>query len=273
MRTFKSTVEKHSPSPTKLGEVLVLMTKMERPLLLDACYKGAVWLQKDGKGKTLKARSTEIVVNPKDVVTFFYEAHILKLPELTEAQCLFENQYYGVWIKEPGVVSQGTQTGDHSSLLRFVEKKKKKPVYLIHRLDRETHGIMLIGYTSDAAGKLSKLFIENKIQKTYEAIVLGDDIKNQTINHSLDGKEATSHVEVIEAKDGKARVRVKIDTGRLHQIRRHMEFIGHPVMGDPKYGRGNKNKDGLKLVATQLTFEDPWTRNTETYSLPSGFTL
>jgi tRNA pseudouridine32 synthase/23S rRNA pseudouridine746 synthase len=253
--------------------VLFAMTKFERPLLLEACYKGAVWLQKEGKGKTLKARSTEIVVGPKDVVTFFYESHILKLPELIEAKCLFENQYYGVWVKEPGVVSQGTQTGDHSSLLRFVEKQKKKPVYLIHRLDRETHGIMLIGYTSDAAGKLSKLFIENKIQKTYEAIVLGDSLKSQTITHSLDGKEATSHVEVIESKDGKSHVRVKIDTGRLHQIRRHLEFVGHPVMGDPKYGRGNKNKDGLKLVATELVFEDPWTRNTETYTLPSGFAL
>jgi tRNA pseudouridine32 synthase/23S rRNA pseudouridine746 synthase len=80
-------------------------------------------------------------------------------------------------------------------------------------------------------------------------------------------------VEVLEARDAKAIVRVKIDTGRLHQIRRHLEFVGHPIMGDPKYGRGNKNKDGLKLVATQLTFEDPWTGKSETYSLPSGFGL
>ena len=273
MRTYRSTVEKVSTSPTKLGEVLFLMTKFERPLLLEACYKGAVWLQKEGKGKILKARSTEIVVNPKDIVSFFYEAHILKLPELTQAECLFENEYYGVWVKEAGVVPQGTQTGDHSSLLRYVEKQKKKPVYLIHRLDRETRGIMLVGYRSEAAAKLSDLFVKNNIQKTYEAIVLGETIKAQTINHSLDGKEAISHVEVIEAKEGLAHVRIKIDTGRLHQIRRHLEIIGHPVMGDPKYGKGNKNRDGLRLIATELSFEDPWSNKSATYTLKSGYNL
>lgn len=48
---------------------------------------------------------------------------------------------------------------------------------------------------------------------------------------------------------------VSIETGRLHQIRRHLAAIGHPVMGDPRYGEGNKNADGLKLVASRISFQ------------------
>ncbi len=50
-----------------------------------------------------------------------------------------------------------------------------------------------------------------------------------------------------------------IETGRQHQIRRHLESIGHPVLGDPRYGAGNKNRDGMRLAAVFLAFEEPFT--------------
>jgi tRNA pseudouridine32 synthase/23S rRNA pseudouridine746 synthase len=273
MRTFKSVASKFGASPMKLGEVLHAMTKLPPSILEDAASKGAVWLQKHGKGKTLRARSLSIQIDPKDVISLFYEPHILKIPELTQAECLYENKHYGVWIKEAGVVSQGTQTGDHSSLLRYVEVLKKSEVFLIHRLDRETKGLMIIGYSKEAATKLSDLFVKNQVSKTYEALVLGAFNGKQTINHALDGKEAISHVEVLTVGRQQALVRVTIETGRLHQIRRHLEFIGHPIMGDPKYGRGNKNLEGLKLVATELSFKDPWSGSHQIWSITSGILI
>ncbi|MBA2403738.1 MAG: RNA pseudouridine synthase, partial [Bdellovibrionales bacterium] len=82
----------------------------------------------------------------------------------------------------------------------------------------------------------------------------------QTITDSLDGKEAITHFEVLANSNGKSLLTIKIDTGRLHQIRRHLDIIGFPIMGDPKYGTNNKNRQGLMLLAKSLNFIDPWTK-------------
>lgn len=274
MKTFRSLVSKHFPSGTNLGEMLTHMTKKNMALLTDAAAKGAVWVQK-GKGKTLRERKLGQKLAPQDTVIFFFDPKVLSLPAITEAQCLMENEQYGIWFKEAGVLPQGTQAGDHASLLRYIEVLKKKEIHLVHRLDRETAGLMLFAYSKEAAAKLSLLFQKNLIKKTYEAIVLGE-LKlghQETINASLDDKEAITHLEVKESQNGQSLLLVEIETGRLHQIRRHLDHIGHPVMGDPKYGRGNKNKEGLKLLAKSLSFQDPWNKKSITCSSPSRLSL
>lgn len=275
MRTYHVLVSKFSADKIKLGEVLNKATSLSFETLADAAAKGAVWHQRGGKGKILKLRNLHIQVMPQDKLVFYYDAKILSLPELESAECLFENDRYGVWNKLAGVLPQGTQTGDHTSLLRYVEKIKKRDVFLVHRLDRETEGLMIVAYTSEAAAKLSDLFQKNKIQKTYLAVVKGVMAKGEkgTINESLDGKEAITHFEVLETKENVSLLSIKIDTGRLHQIRRHLNFINHPVMGDPKYGSGNKNRDGLKLMASSLDFIDPWSRSVVKVTLPYGLSI
>lgn len=274
MKTFKSLVSKHFPNGGTLLEVLTKMTGKPQNELQDAAFKGAVWLQK-GKGKILRERDLNFKLKPQDTVSLFFDPRVLSLPAVNKAECLFENDRYGVWMKEAGVVPQGTQTGDHASLLRYVELHRKKEVYLVHRLDRETAGLMIIAYSGEAAGKLSDLFQKNQIHKQYEAIVLGEIPKGskRSVDESLDGKVAVTHFEVLEAADGKSRLRIQLETGRLHQIRRHLEFIGHPILGDPKYGRGNKNKDGLRLLAQSLTFVDPWDKKSKTYATGTSLSL
>lgn len=275
MRTFNIQVSKYFKTKSKLGEVLHQATSLSFDVLADASAKGAVWFQKKGKGKILRLRSLHVQVDPEDKVTLYYDPRILALPELKEAACLYQSNHYGVWHKPAGVLPQGTQTGDHTSLLRLVEKERKKDVFLVHRLDRETEGLMVIGFTSEAAAKLSDLFQKNLINKAYEAVVKGEmkpGLKG-TINESLDGKEAITHYEVLKVDKGMSHLRLKIDTGRLHQIRRHLDFIGHPVMGDPKYGQGNKNREGLKLLATSLSFQDPWSRQPIEITLEKSLTI
>lgn len=275
MKTFSFKVSKYSPGKIKLGEVLHTVTKLDFPELADAAAKGAVWHQKQSRGKILRIRSLHVELDPADTVTFYYDKKILNLPELSDAECVSENQNYGVWLKSAGVMPQGTQAGDHTALLRLIEKKKKKEVFLVHRLDRETEGLMVIAYNSQAAGMLSELFLKNKITKTYQAVVKGELPKGsqQTINHSLDGKEAITHFEVLDSSKGLSLLKLRIDTGRLHQIRRHLEAIGYPVMGDPKYGKGNKNREGLKLLAKSLSFIDPWTKKTMDYELVQNLSI
>ncbi len=258
-----------------LSALLSSSSKLPPDKIADACTKGAVWLQKGGKGKILKERDANYPVRPQDILTFYCDPRVLSLPTLTQAECLEETRHYGVWIKKAGVVTQGTQAGDHTSLLRYVEVNKKKETYLVHRLDRETEGLTLIAYTSEGAAKLSRLFQENRIKKTYEAVVLGSMTpgRKETITASLDDKEAVSHIEVLDSSESVSLLKVDIETGRLHQIRRHLDHIGHPVMGDPKYGKGNKNREGLKLLASSLSFVDPWDKKIKTWSMPEHLTV
>jgi tRNA pseudouridine32 synthase/23S rRNA pseudouridine746 synthase len=251
------------------------LTPLNPHELGEAAAKGAVWIQKGGKGKILRIRELNTTVLPQDIIQLFFDPKVLKIPELTLLECLHDNENYSIWIKPAGAVPQGSQTGDHASVLRYVEKLKNKEVYLVHRLDRETFGLMIIGHHSKSAALLSDLFQQNKIVKVYEAIVLGELERGLTgtITASLDDKEAITHYESMGNKNGKSLLKVTIETGRLHQIRRHLDHIGHPVMGDPKYGKGNKNREGLKLVAFSLSFTDPWTKKNVVYGLSDHLQL
>lgn len=275
MKTYKSEVKKFLPQRTTLGEFLMKLSKLTSAQLEDAAAKGAVWIQRQGRGKILRIRMLNETISPEDIIQFNYDPKVLSLPEVTHLDSLYTDENYGVWIKPAGVMPQGSPASDHSSVLRYVEKSRNKEVHLVHRLDRETRGIMLIAYNSKAAAYLSDLFQKNKIKKEYEAIVLGE-MKigaSDTIKASLDDKEAITHYTVIDSKDNRSLLKVSIETGRLHQIRRHMDFIGHPIIGDPRYGKGNKNREGLLLVASTLTFEDPWIRKTLKFTLPDKLSL
>jgi tRNA pseudouridine32 synthase/23S rRNA pseudouridine746 synthase len=271
MKIYKQTVTQKQT----LGDFLLKITKLTSIELVEAAMKGAVWIQRKGQGKILRIRLLSEPVNSHDIIQLNYDPKVLKLPDVTHLENLYEDENYGVWIKPAGVVPQGSQASDHASVLRYVELKKKKEVFLVHRLDRETQGLMLVAYNSKSAAYLSDLFAKNAIKKEYEAIVLGTIApgRKETINASLDDKEAITHFSVMDSNERCSLLKVFIETGRLHQIRRHLDFIGHPIMGDPKYGKGNKNREGLKLVASRLTFQDPWIKKTQDFSLPEHLSL
>lgn len=251
-------------------DLLVKHTGISKRKLKEAMIRGAVWLR-HGHGKLKRLRRATAVLRPGDVVAFYYDPELLERIPPT-ATLLWRCQEYSVWYKPPGLLAQGNEYGDHASLLRQVELADplRKPVYLIHRLDREAHGLMLIAHTQTAARHLSQLFQRQQVRKIYAVRVLGKPaIAQGDIQQPLDGKPAVTHYEVIgyDADTNTSLLRVQIQTGRTHQIRRHMELFGHPVMGDPKYGRGNKSAEGLQLAATHLQFECPLTQALREFDL------
>jgi tRNA pseudouridine32 synthase/23S rRNA pseudouridine746 synthase len=275
MKTYKSEVKKFFPERTTLGDFLMKLTKLKPTDLSDAAAKGAVWIQRQGRGKILRIRSLGEMIAPEDIIQFNYDPRVLSLPEVVHLDALYTDENYGIWVKPAGVVPQGSPASDHASVLRYVEKTRNREVFLVHRLDRETRGIMVVAYNSKAAAYFSELFQNNKIKKEYEAIVLGEMKigSTDTIKASLDDKVAITHFTVLDSKNNQSLLKVTIDTGRLHQIRRHLDHIAHPVMGDPKYGKGNKNREGLKLVAKSLSFQDPWLKKNQTFSLPDDLSI
>ncbi len=159
----------------------------------------------------------------------------------------------------------------------WVKEKFHKPgrVFLepIHRLDRPVSGLVLFARTSKALSRLQQQMRDRQIEKIYHAWVEGKPPeKKGTVTHHLKhgsfkaeispaGKEAILDYEVIEHHQGTSHLRLRLHTGRYHQIRAQMAAIGCPVLGDTKYGsrRPWKSK-GIALCAAKLTFHHPVTQ-------------
>lgn len=147
---------------------------------------------------------------------------------------------------------------------------------IVHRLDKDTSGLLIIAKNDKAHIQMSEQIKNRKVKKIYIALVRGIINENEaTINMPIarskkdrkkmavdkDGKEAVTHFKVLKRYDKYTLLEIKIDTGRTHQIRVHMSEIGHPVIGDEVYSNG-KNEFGVKgqmLHARSLDFEHPIT--------------
>jgi len=257
--------------PSQAADLLALRTGLAKSRIKDAMIKGAVWIKRKGSMKRLRKATT--VLSPHDHVEIHYDETLLLLRP-PEPRLLSDQRYYSVWFKPSGLMAQGTLFGDHCSLLRLVELhfRMQRQVFLVHRLDRETDGIMIIAHSKDSAARFSELFQKKLITKEYRTEVMGDLEKQGekgTIALPLDNREAVTKYEVIsyDPHQNRTIVSAYISTGRLHQIRRHFEMIGFPVIGDPKYGKGNKNEEGMKLSAVSLTFHCPFSKQKVAFTI------
>ena len=147
---------------------------------------------------------------------------------------------------------------------------------IVHRLDKDTSGLIIIAKNDKAHINLSKQIQDRKVKKIYTALVRGvipedtatidmpigrskTDRKKMAVRK--DGKEAITHIKVLKRYRNYTLVKVKIDTGRTHQIRVHMAEIGYPVVGDEVYSNGKNefNVHGQMLHSTSLDFTHPVT--------------
>jgi 23S rRNA pseudouridine1911/1915/1917 synthase len=194
-----------------------------------------------------------------------------------------DNHIIGV-AKPPGLSTQ-SESADHPSLLEstrsWIKKEFNKPgkVYLglVHRLDRPVAGAIVFARTSKAASRLSRQLREHKIKKTYSAIVEGIPKEHNTsLTHYLrkektlkatvfprptnDAKMAELSYSVRESLTKKSILDIELITGRYHQIRAQLAFIGHPIIGDKKYGAHTELPENqIALYSEKLVFSHPIT--------------
>lgn len=188
---------------------------------------------------------------------------------------LFEDKFIAVCLKPAGVISQSTDGGkDMISLLNahFEQNGEKTQAYPVHRLDRETAGIMVYAKSPKAAAALSKQVEQNLIKKHYYAVVQGcpeeksgvlkdllfrDKQKNKTyvVKRERKGvRDASLEYDVIGENSGMALLDILLHTGRTHQIRVQFASRKMPLYGDGKYGGGSGK---LALFAHTLEFSHP----------------
>jgi len=139
---------------------------------------------------------------------------------------------------------------DRSAIsLEEILRLQYREIYLVHRLDTPTSGAVVFARNRAAAARLSSLFASRAIRKTYLAVIDGA-IEEQTIDTPIDGKEA---ITIVRPRGGNV-VEAEILTGRTHQIRIHLASIGHPVLGDRRYGGAPAAR--LMLHAWKLEHEE-----------------
>ncbi|SNC77004.1 tRNA pseudouridine32 synthase / 23S rRNA pseudouridine746 synthase [Marinobacter sp. es.048] len=240
---------------------------LSRQKIKDAMAKGACWWTH--KGKRLRLRRATKQLKPGVRLQLFYDEKVLaRKPE--NPVLLADLERYTVWFKPHGMLAQGSQWGDHCSLLRLAEVRVGRPCHLVHRLDADAAGLMLIAHDPKAAGALSQLFSGRTMTKHYKARVTGlMDAQNQLVDAPVEGKPAVSRVSTLEknALEQTSLVQVSIETGRKHQIRRHLAALGHPIIGDRLYGRAAGVP--LKLLAFHLEFDCPMNNRKMVFELPT----
>lgn len=259
---FRTTAIKNDPRT--VCELLAKGTGLSKMRIKSAMQKGAVWLKRPGASeKRLRRAST--VLRSGDEVVLYYDGHLLgRIPP--QAECRHDAGRFSLWFKPAGLMTQGSRFGDHCSLLRQAERfaRPRRKAYLVHRLDRDACGLVLIAHDREAAGALSKMFAARQVIKRYRIEVcgrIGSENDVGRIDRPIDGRPAITDYAVVshDPAAGRAAVDVVMQTGRRHQIRRHFAMLGFPVLGDPLYGKGNKNRSGLKLTACGLEFTCPFT--------------
>jgi len=198
-------------------------------------------------------------------------------------QILYEDNHLIAVNKTVSDLVQGDQTGDDSlvdNLKAYIKEKYKKPgdVYLgvVHRLDRPVSGVVVYARTSKALVRLNEMFRDQKISKTYWAVVknrpelesgilkhyiLRDNIKNKSfasLSPKRGAKEARLSYELVGTTNNYYFLRIDLHTGRHHQIRAQLAKIGCQIKGDLKYGYPRSNKEGgIHLHAREIGFIHP----------------
>lgn len=202
---------------------------------------------------------------------------------MNDIKILFEDKYYIAVIKPYGVLSQGNENthsicNDISSYLK--QKNENGDVYVVHRLDKTTGGVMVFAKTKTAAKKLSELITQGGFHKVYHCVTQGilndnsgeltdllyhDKNKNKTyvVKRERKGvKTAKLSYTVLNTAtiDNKpvSKIEVKLHTGRTHQIRVQFASRKHPLVGDRKYGSDIESKT-IALWSYQQSFTHPFT--------------
>ncbi len=199
-----------------------------------------------------------------------------------EISVLYHDEHLAVAVKPAGVLSQPDRTGE-DSMVEYVAKALGREAYPVHRLDRAVGGVMVFALTKQAAGKLCGMVGSDAFSKEYLAVLGGvpdqkegelhdylrhDARRNMTSvvrKEEKDAKPASLSYKVLSHNGEASLVRVRLHTGRTHQIRVQFSSREMPLFGDGKYG--SRERCPLALWSYRLAFVHPMTKKRIAYSV------
>jgi 23S rRNA pseudouridine1911/1915/1917 synthase len=167
--------------------------------------------------------------------------------------------------KPSGLLTAPTPESDKNNLASLLAHRMGRRVFVVHRLDLETSGLLVVALAEEANRALSERFREHDVERAYLAVLRGV-LQGDThvVEVAVAGRRALTHVDVMERFPSVTVVRCRLYTGRTHQIRLHAQHLGHPVMGDTRYGERAPLPDSpepprMALHAAVLGFRHPTT--------------
>lgn len=294
-RQVKATEPQKSPStkgvtqypvtePSELLPFLLqILSKQSRNSVKSILTRGQVTV--DGKVLTKHNHPLE----PGQTVGILANKEALKKTSLSGLKILFEDEAIIVINKDASLLSMATddpkEPTAYRQLSQYVkEDNKANRIFVVHRLDRDTSGVMLFAKSEELKEKLQNNWKEIVKERIYTALVEGEIKKDAgTISSWLTeskamkvhsspkdngGQHAVTHYRKIRANKEYSLLEVELETGRKNQIRVHMESLGHPVAGDKKYGARTNPMKRLGLHATTLAFIHPATGELVRFSAP-----
>jgi tRNA pseudouridine32 synthase/23S rRNA pseudouridine746 synthase len=251
-------------------ELLAEHTCLSKQQLKNAMINGSVWLE--SKYGINRIRRGKKPLRVGDRLHLYYDREI-QSQTVTAAVLIADEGAYTIWNKPYGMYSQGSKWGDRFTIYRWAEQhlQPSRPAYLVHRLDRATSGLIIIAHDKKTASRFAQMFKQHAITKRYRAIVVrnpADKAMPFGINQPLDDKAATTLILQADFNpdSNTTSLLIEIQTGRKHQIRRHLSSIGHPIVGDRLYGAEDSEAD-LQLRSVYLAFNCPATGTWREYSL------
>lgn len=205
-------------------------------------------------------------------------------PEKMDLDIVYEDEYLAIINKKSGIVVHPA-VGNYSHTLvnglmyhfNTISKEKTIRPGIVHRLDKDTSGLMVVAKNDKVHEQLSNMIKEKQVERKYLALAwgivkhekgtidapIGRDINNRqkyTVT-DINSKDSITHFKTLKRYKEVTLIECKLDTGRTHQIRVHMEYIGHPVVNDPVYGRRKIiNNFGQMLHSKSIKFTHPVTK-------------
>lgn len=278
--TSEVTGIKFKPRPMRADQVLANQYPLfSRAALSKLFEKGLV----THKGKALKpgARILSDVVLDADLSSLQVSDATIDLPILYEDDnILVINKPAGILAHTQGAFNPEATVA--TFLRKHVTELTGERAGIVHRLDRPTSGVMVCAKNPKAMSFLQKQFADRTVEKTYTAIIEGHLRQDEalvdmpiernpkapaTFRVGPNGKPATTHYKVIKRNEHASLLELKPKTGRTHQLRVHLHQLGHPIIGDPLYGKGAYG-DRLYLHAHRLQFIVPETNERKTFTAP-----
>lgn len=189
-------------------------------------------------------------------------------------EIIYEDTYLLAVNKPAGLLSVATDTEKEKTAFRLLKDSLNSPVYVVHRLDRDTSGVLLFARSAEIRDLLQNEW-DMTPRREYLAVCEGvfaekrgrcDTSLSETSVHTVysnpsgEGRRAVTNYEVIKENSGYSLLRVVIETGRKNQIRVHLQQLGHPVVGDKKYGASSNPLGRLGLHASVLGIIHPVTK-------------
>lgn len=234
-----------------------------------------------------KIEKPHYIVNENDVIEFtpFVESPLELKEEDVPFSIVYEDEYLLVIDKPRGIIVHPGNGHKDGTLVNGLLYRKKELAEsssyirpgIVHRIDKDTSGLLVVAKQEDTLRGLQEQLSSHSMHREYKALVkgiinenegkiiapIGRDSSNR-IKMAVDiknGKEAITNFKVLDrfTSNDSSYIECYLETGRTHQIRVHMDYIGHPLLGDPLYGKGNRTlfKDGQLLHAYRLTFFHP----------------